>query len=98
MSMSVLDVRDRLCVKRGRFFIDGAWVDIGDGRYDPIHPSTNEVVTDCAEIDAPGDRQGELYRKSRCRRKDHVDRRPQHEAADPVIGRQERRSGLSRHA
>ncbi len=54
MSMSVLAVRDRLGVKPGRLFIDGAWVDIGDGRYDQIHPSTNEVVTDFAEAGRTG--------------------------------------------
>lgn len=49
MPISVLPVRDRLGVKPGRLFIDGAWRDAGVGRIDHVHPATNEIVTDIAE-------------------------------------------------
>jgi aldehyde dehydrogenase (NAD+) len=49
MTMTVLDVRDRLGVKPGRLFIDGAWVDASDGgTWDQVNPATNEVVTQFA--------------------------------------------------
>ncbi|WP_070156105.1 aldehyde dehydrogenase family protein [Sphingobium phenoxybenzoativorans] len=54
MAITVLPVRDRLGVRPGRLFINGAWTDIGDARYDQIHPSTNEIVTDFAEAGKAG--------------------------------------------
>ncbi|RKJ95131.1 aldehyde dehydrogenase family protein [Alicycliphilus denitrificans] len=54
MTFSVLPIRDRFNVKPGRLFIDGAWQDGGESRFDQIHPATNEVVTHLAEAGASG--------------------------------------------
>jgi aldehyde dehydrogenase (NAD+) len=49
MTMTVLKERDRLGVKPGRLYIDGAWVDASDGvTFDQVNPATNEVVTNFA--------------------------------------------------
>ncbi|MGP8059973.1 MAG: aldehyde dehydrogenase family protein [Acidimicrobiales bacterium] len=46
MTMTVLKERDRLGVRPGRLFIDGAWADATDGAtFDQVNPATNEVVT-----------------------------------------------------
>jgi len=46
MTMTVLEERDRLGVKPGRLYVDGAWVDASDGAtFDQVNPATNEVVT-----------------------------------------------------
>jgi aldehyde dehydrogenase (NAD+) len=49
MSFSVLPIRDQLGIRPGRLFIDGKWRAEGEGRFDQIHPTTNEVVTSIAE-------------------------------------------------
>lgn len=54
MSFSVLPIRDRFGVKPGRLFINGQWRDGGEGRFDQIHPSTNEVVTNLIEAGVSG--------------------------------------------
>jgi aldehyde dehydrogenase (NAD+) len=54
MKFSVLPVRDELAVRPGRIFIDGNWRTEGEGRFDQIHPSTNEVVTSIVEAGVPG--------------------------------------------
>lgn len=51
---SVLVARDRLGVKPGMLYIDGKWRDGGEGRYDQIHPATNEVVTNFIEAGKSG--------------------------------------------
>jgi len=49
MAMTVLTERDRLGVKPGRLFVDGAWCDASDGRtWEQVNPATNEVVTSFA--------------------------------------------------
>jgi aldehyde dehydrogenase (NAD+) len=46
MTMTVLEERDRLGVKPGRLYVDGAWVDASDGgTWEQSNPATNEVVT-----------------------------------------------------
>jgi len=50
----ILAIRDRLGVKPGQLYIDGQWRDGGEGRYDQIHPATNEVVTSFAEAGRSG--------------------------------------------
>ena len=46
MTMTVLDVRDRLGVQPGKLLIDGAWCDASDGgTWEQTNPATNEVVT-----------------------------------------------------
>ena len=46
MTMTVLGERDRLGVKPGKLYIDGAWVEAADGAtLDQVNPATNEVVT-----------------------------------------------------
>jgi aldehyde dehydrogenase (NAD+) len=46
MTMSVLEQRDKLGVKPGQLFIDGAWCDASDqGTWEQMNPATNEVVT-----------------------------------------------------
>jgi aldehyde dehydrogenase (NAD+) len=46
MSLSVLEHRDRLGVRPGRLFIDGAWADASDGgTWEQMNPATNEMVT-----------------------------------------------------
>lgn len=51
---SVLAMRDKLGVKPGKLYIDGAWRDGGEGRYDQINPATNEVVTSFIEAGNTG--------------------------------------------
>ena len=46
MTMTVLDVRDRLGVQPGKLLIDGAWCDSSDGgTWEQTNPATNETVT-----------------------------------------------------
>ncbi|MDA8356313.1 MAG: aldehyde dehydrogenase family protein [Actinomycetota bacterium] len=46
MTMTVLGERDRLGVKPGRLYVDGAWCDASDGgTWEQVNPATNEVVT-----------------------------------------------------
>jgi aldehyde dehydrogenase (NAD+) len=46
MTLSVLDQRDRLGVKPGQLYIDGAWCDASDGgTWEQKNPATNETVT-----------------------------------------------------
>jgi len=46
MAMTVLAERDRLGVKPGRLYVDGAWCDASDGgTWEQVNPATNEVVT-----------------------------------------------------
>ncbi len=48
MSISVLEHRDRLGVKPGQIYIDGAWRDGSAGTWTAVHPATNEEVTTIA--------------------------------------------------
>ena len=52
MKFSVLPTRDQLGIRPGRLFIDGKWRAEGEGRFDQVHPSTNEVVATIAEAGA----------------------------------------------
>lgn len=52
--VSVLTMRDRLGVRPGQLYIDGAWREGGEGRYDQMHPATNEVVTSFIEAGKNG--------------------------------------------
>jgi aldehyde dehydrogenase (NAD+) len=46
MTLSVLDQRDKLGVRPGQLYIDGAWVDASDGgTWEQMNPASNEVVT-----------------------------------------------------
>lgn len=46
MTMTVLEERDRLGVRPGRLYVDGAWTDASDGgTWDQVNPATNETVT-----------------------------------------------------
>ncbi|QKS02145.1 aldehyde dehydrogenase [Sphingomonas sp. CL5.1] len=51
---SIIAARDRLGVRPGLLYIDGAWLDGGEGRYDQIHPAINEVVTSFIEAGRSG--------------------------------------------
>ncbi|WP_083180642.1 aldehyde dehydrogenase [Hyphomonas sp. ND6WE1B] len=51
---SVLPVRDSLGVQPGKLFIDGQWVEAGEGRYDQVHPATNETVSTFIEAGKSG--------------------------------------------
>jgi len=58
MTITVLEERDRLGVRPGRLYVDGAWRDASDGgTWDQVNPATNEVVTTfavgtAADVDA----------------------------------------------
>jgi len=52
MGISVLDKRDQLNVTDRGLYIDGTWTDEAAGRFDHLHPATNEVVTSVAEAGA----------------------------------------------
>lgn len=54
MGFSVLGERDRWGVAPGRLFIGGRWIEPDGARYDQIHPSTNEIVTDFPEAGKTG--------------------------------------------
>lgn len=51
---SVAAVCERFGVRPGRLYIDGRWIEFGSGRYDQIHPATNEVVTSFVEAGKAG--------------------------------------------
>lgn len=54
MTLSVLPYRDRLGVRPGRVYIDGAWSDAHDGAtWTHVHPATNEEVTTIAAVGEP---------------------------------------------
>jgi aldehyde dehydrogenase (NAD+) len=53
MALSVLAERDKLGVRPGRLYVDGAWVDASDGAtWDQVNPATNETVTSFAVASA----------------------------------------------
>ena len=54
MALSLLSVRDKLGVQPGRLFIKGEWIDGTGERFEQLHPSTNEVMTNFAEAGETG--------------------------------------------
>ncbi|MCL4714347.1 MAG: aldehyde dehydrogenase family protein [Hyphomonadaceae bacterium] len=54
MALSLRPARDKLGVQPGKLFIGGEWIEEANGRFDQIHPATNEVMTSFAEAGEAG--------------------------------------------